>query len=56
LLLQAGTDISVVSKMLGYSAVAVTSRHYAGVGEALGRQASDRLGELLRRPDVSGGA
>lgn len=50
LLLQAGTDISVVSKMLGHSAVGVTSRHYAGVGEALGRQATDRLGELLRRP------
>jgi integrase len=50
LLLQAGTDISIVSKMLGHSAVGVTSRHYAGVGEALGRQASDRLGELLRRP------
>ena len=36
--------------MLGHSAVGVTNRHYAGVGEALGRQASDRLGELLRRP------
>jgi integrase len=50
LLLQAGTDISVVSKVLGHSAVGVTSRHYAGVGEALARQASNRLGDLPRRP------
>lgn len=47
LLLAAGVDISVVSRMLGYSAVAVTARHYAGVGEALGRAASDRFAALL---------
>jgi integrase len=47
LLLAAGVDISVVSRMLGHSAVAVTARHYAGVGEALGRQASERFAALL---------
>jgi integrase len=40
-------DISVVSKMLGHSSVALTSRHYAGVSEALKRQASDSLAALL---------
>jgi site-specific recombinase XerD len=47
LLLAAGVDIAVISKMLGHSAVAVTARHYAGVGEALGRQASERFAALL---------
>lgn len=47
LLLAAGVDISVVSRMLGHSGVAVTARHYAGVGEALGRQASERFAALL---------
>jgi len=33
LLFQAGTDISVVSKMLGHQVVGVTSRYYHGVAE-----------------------
>ena len=49
LLLAAKVDISVVSKMLGHSSVALTSRHYAGVSEALKRQASDSLAALLSR-------
>jgi integrase len=47
LLLAAGVDISVVSRMLGHSGVAVTAWHYAGVGEELGRQASERFAALL---------
>jgi integrase len=47
LLLAAKVDISVVSKMLGHSSVTLTSRHYAGVSEALKRQASDSLALLL---------
>jgi site-specific recombinase XerD len=47
LLLAAGVDISVISKMLGHSSVALTVRHYAGVGEALGRQASERFAALF---------
>jgi site-specific recombinase XerD len=52
LLLAAGVDISVVSRMLGHSGVAVTARHYAGVGEALGRQASDRFVALFESANV----
>jgi integrase len=47
LLVVAGTDIAVVSKMLGHSSVGVTARHYAGVGDALRREASDRFAALL---------
>ncbi|MGH7642841.1 MAG: tyrosine-type recombinase/integrase [Candidatus Dormibacteria bacterium] len=50
LLLASGTDISVVSRRLGHSSVALTSRHYGGVAEALQRDAADRLGRLLQQP------
>lgn len=51
LLLASGTDISVVSRRLGHSSVALTSRHYGGVAEALQRDAATRLGALLQQPD-----
>jgi integrase len=47
LLLLGGADISVVSKMLGHSAIGVTAKHYAGVSDVLGRKASDRLAALF---------
>jgi integrase len=47
LMLAAGVDVSVISKMLGHSSVALTVRHYAGVGDALGRQASERFAALF---------
>lgn len=50
LLLAGGTDISVVSRKLGHSSVALTSRHYGGVADALQQEAADRLGRLLQRP------
>jgi integrase len=52
LLLAAGVDIAVISKMLGHSSVALTVRHYAGVGEALGRQASERFAALFEPASV----
>ncbi len=50
LLLASGADISVVSRRLGHSSVALTSRHYGGVSEALQQDATDRLGRLLQQP------
>ncbi|MHB1527595.1 MAG: tyrosine-type recombinase/integrase [Candidatus Dormibacteria bacterium] len=47
LMLASGADISVVSRKLGHSSVALTSRHYGGVADALQRDAADRLGRLL---------
>ena len=53
LMLAAGADISVVSRKLGHSSVALTSRHYGGVADALQRDAADRLGRLLdQEPEV----
>lgn len=53
LMLASGADISVVSRKLGHSSVALTSRHYGGVADALQRDAADRLGRLLgSEPDV----
>ncbi|MGB6772600.1 MAG: tyrosine-type recombinase/integrase, partial [Candidatus Dormiibacterota bacterium] len=49
LLLLGGADISVVPKMLGHSAIGVTAKHYAGVSDTLGRQASERLAALFSR-------
>lgn len=49
LLLASGTDISVVSKRLGHSSVALTSKHYGGVAQALQQDAADRLGRLLQQ-------
>lgn len=50
LLLAGGVDISVVSRRLGHSSVALTSRHYGGVADSLQRDAADRLEQALRRP------
>jgi integrase len=50
LLLAGGADISVVGRTLGHSSVALTSRHYGGVVDALQLDAADRLGRLLQRP------
>jgi integrase len=50
LLLQSGTDISVVSRQLGHGSVGVTARHYGGVADSLGREAADRLEALIGRP------
>ncbi len=50
LMLASGADISVVSRRLGHSSVALTSRHYGGVSEALQQDATDRLGKLLQQP------
>jgi integrase len=50
LVLAGGTDISVVSRKLGHSSVALTSRHYGRVADALQQEAADRLGVLLQRP------
>jgi len=53
LMLASGADISVVSRKLGHSSVALTSRHYGGVADALQRDAADRLGRLLgSEPEV----
>lgn len=46
-LLASGTDISVASRRLGYSSVALTSRYYGGVAEQIQRGAADRLERLL---------
>ncbi len=50
LLLAGGTDISVVSRRLGHSSVALTSRHYGGVADQLQQEAASRLDLLLQRP------
>jgi integrase len=50
LLLQSGTDISVVSRQLGHGSVGVTARHYGGVADSLGREAADRLEALIGHP------
>ena len=50
LLLAGGTDISVVSRRLGHSSIALTSRHYGGVADALQQAAADRLEAMLQRP------
>jgi len=50
LLLAGGADISVVSRKLGHSSVALTSRHYGGVADSLQQDAADRLGAMLQRP------
>ena len=45
-----GVDIAVVRRMLGHSAITVTAKHYAGVSDALDRQASERPAALLAYP------
>jgi len=46
-MLESEADISVVSRKLGHSSVALTSRRYGGAADALQRDAANRLGRLL---------
>jgi integrase len=50
LLLAAGTDLKVVSQILGHSTIALTANRYGGVLPALQREASDRRAALLGSP------
>jgi len=45
----AGTDLKVVSQILGHSTIALTANTYTGVLPALQREASDRLRGIARR-------
>jgi hypothetical protein len=47
--LKAGADISVVSKVLGHSSVAITSDTYAHLLEGVGREAAERAMALVPR-------
>ncbi len=47
LMLASGTDLKVVSEVLGHSAIATTANVYAGVLDELKAQAADRLARLL---------
>ncbi len=47
LMLASGTDLKVVSEVLGHSAIATTANVYAGVLDDLKADAADRLGRLL---------
>jgi integrase len=49
LLLASGTDISVLSRRLGHSSVALTSRYYGGIASSLDRASADRLERDLSR-------
>jgi integrase len=55
-LLAGGADISVVSRKLGHSSVALTSKFYGGVGEQLQREAAEQLGRTLGRVSLPGAA
>ena len=48
LMLASGTDLKVVSEVLGHSAIATTANVYAGVLDELKTDAADRLAQLLR--------
>lgn len=48
LMLASGTDLKVVSEVLGHSAIATTANVYAGVLDELKTEAADRLARLLR--------
>ncbi len=50
LMLASGTDLKVVSEVLGHSAIATTANVYAGVLDELKTEAANRLARLLRRP------
>jgi integrase len=51
LLLASGTDLALVSKMLGHSSVAVTADTYSHLLEGVGRKAADAADALVpRRP------
>lgn len=47
LMLASGTDLKVVSELLGHSAIATTANVYAGVLDELKAEAADRLARLL---------
>ena len=48
LMLASGTDLKVVSEVLGHSAIATTANVYAGVLDELKTDAADRLARLLQ--------
>ncbi len=51
LLLASGTDIAVVSKMLGHSSIALTADTYSHLLDGVGRKAADAADALIpRRP------
>lgn len=47
LLVQAGVGMSTARDRLGHSSIGVTSAFYAGVVDALGREAAEKVGRLL---------
>jgi len=47
--LASGTDIAVVSKMLGHSSISITSDTYSHLLEGVGRAASERAAALIPR-------
>ncbi len=49
LMLASGTDLKVVSEVLGHSTIATTANVYAGVLDSLKGDAADRLAHLVRR-------
>jgi hypothetical protein len=49
LLLASGTDIAVVSKMLGHSSITLTADTYSHLLEGVGRQAADAADALIPR-------
>ncbi len=48
-LLAAGTDLAVVSKVLGHSSISLTASTYAGILPALQRDAAERFAQYLSR-------
>lgn len=50
LMLAAGTDLKVVSELLGHSTIATTANVYAGVLDSLKVDAADRMTRLMGRP------
>jgi integrase len=49
LMLASGTDLKVVSDVLGHSTIATTANVYAGVLDSLKDDAADRMARLVRR-------
>lgn len=52
LLLKAGINPKIVSERLGHSSVALTLNTYTHVIESMQRDAADKLGQILRRPET----
>lgn len=52
LLLKAGVHPTIVSERLGHSSVALTFNTYTHVIESMQREAADKLGQILRRPET----